>query len=543
MQLKRLHLLSLAIALTFQSSCESEGAGVEAPTCAIECPAGTRFASFTEASVEGQQAIVDGQAFLVGSVTASCERLCVPIQTCSYPNVPEIFSDPETGDLAYRCDPLEGYTLLDPDIEVDTSFGDLWQGSTGAPVDSEDLSICCFSGQVAATGDIDGDGAIDFAMGTTDTKSDGAQVETFDRINVHLGTGARDPVAGPDGAFRLEASSRPTHIAAGDLDGDGDVELVASVRGTEGKDWLHYVRVAEIDPADVPADAPYQCRPEGAGSPSGPYRCLWTPRQIWKIAGQLRQLDLADFDGDGRPDLLWLETNHPSAYPEVGAKGLALRLHDGEMDPFGGLGEDLGALVAIEQSAVGASTVAYDLRDAEGDGDLDLVTLAADGSLRLHLNGGAADFVTSLVPGNYNGAGYPVLGDFDGDGAGDIVVISSSETLWLPGAATGPSAAVTIDPEAFGGWIVGDSPFALDFDQDGYDDLVFRGNRGDGTAFEERLVIWFGHPDSGLGEQAFRGARNATFTRNAVADLDADGYPDLIGEWEGDIRVIFGGAR
>jgi hypothetical protein len=77
------------------------------------------------------------------------------------------------------------------------------------------------------------------------------------------------------------------------------------------------------------------------------------------------------------------------------------------------------------------ATAAVELGDLDGDGDLDLITVHAQGSPdSLYLNDGTGSFVlVSLLPGTGSSASYDVVfGDLDDDGDLDVIVGRRNQT-------------------------------------------------------------------------------------------------------------------
>lgn len=100
---------ALLLLLVGAACAPADSASDEAPVqCAAACPDGTSRASYDR--------VVSGDARVVKS--AECETSCLPILPCSYPNVPLISSD-ASGASTYSCNPIEGYSPVPKDNEVD----------------------------------------------------------------------------------------------------------------------------------------------------------------------------------------------------------------------------------------------------------------------------------------------------------------------------------------------------------------------------------------------------------------------------------------
>jgi hypothetical protein len=119
---------SLVVVLSVALSCTKEPTEADQiPECSKDCPAGTRRTTF-EAVVRGQGASVK---------EAYCETHCEAITPCLAPNIPAIARD------KYSCQPLEGFSGIPKDGDVDLSFVTLWDIDRVTPtVPGEAPKIC-----------------------------------------------------------------------------------------------------------------------------------------------------------------------------------------------------------------------------------------------------------------------------------------------------------------------------------------------------------------------------------------------------------------
>ena len=102
-------LVGAAIAMVLGCNAEGSEAG-DAVKCSTECPDGTSKSTYDK--------VVAGDAKVI--VSDECETACQPILPCTYPNIPLIAE--QGGTAKYSCEPLEGYTAIPKDNEVDFSW-------------------------------------------------------------------------------------------------------------------------------------------------------------------------------------------------------------------------------------------------------------------------------------------------------------------------------------------------------------------------------------------------------------------------------------
>ena len=316
-------------------------------------------------------------------------------------------------------------------------------------------------------GDLDGDGDLDLVTG----QSDGgfAWLESFvvqPPIDALSLTGAANPLAGQD----IGSLSGP---ALADLDRDGDVDLIAG----EGTGTFRY-----FENTGSATGVRFVARTGAANPLDG------------RDVGDLSKPALADLDGDGDLDLL--------------AGRLA-----GDFDYFANTGNPLTPAFAapvanpfgLIQGSDGASAPAF--ADVDHDGDLDLVVGGYYSAPRYFENtgsrtgpgfieriGGSNPFTDLDMAYDPN----PALGDFDGDGDVDLVTGSTLGRLRYfhnSGSAIAPRYARLIGAgNPLNGEDVGDrsSPAAADLDGDGDLDLVT------GSLAGTFAVHYFPEPARGL---------------------------------------------
>ena len=222
---------------------------------------------------------------------------------------------------------------------------------------------------------------------------------------------------------------------------------------------------------------------------------------------------VADFNGDGRPDLaVALDT-----------AGVGVSMNQGN-----------GQFGAESSYLTGGGAVSVAAGDFNGDGKPDLVAMTLDGTVHLFLNQGNGTFAGQMIfsAGSANGAPtFLTVGDFNGDGKLDLAVANRSNSgagtvgvlLNQGGGNLGPqvSYAVGNDP---------DSVAVGDFNGDGKPDLA-AANLNDGTV--SVLLNQGNGTFGGLGTYAVGNFPASV----AVGDFNGDGKPDLVVANSGDGRV------
>ncbi|WP_460576894.1 FG-GAP-like repeat-containing protein [Hymenobacter coalescens] len=222
----------------------------------------------------------------------------------------------------------------------------------------------------AVMADVDQDGDLDFLVGDAD----------FNTVTVCLNDGTGEFLGSVTGAQNAPVGARPVGVAAGDVDGDGDLDFVtANADGASST-----VRVNN-----------------GSG--------LFSTATTVSMGTGPTSVALADIDNDGDLDLL--TTNEGTFSNPTGVVNVSRNNGSGSF----------GAYTSV---AVGLQPSELALADVDHDGDLDLLTAnagAASVSLRLNTNGTFSGSTTlALAPGSTPSGLRP--GDVDADGDLDLVV-------------------------------------------------------------------------------------------------------------------------
>ena len=311
------------------------------------------------------------------------------------------------------------------------------------------------SSEVAAAADFDGDGNLDLVL-------QGPRSVT---------------IAGGDGeggfmGFKARGPAIADGVAVADFDGDGNPDL-ATVARVAGRIEVTVSRGAGDGTFRAAASASLPAVANGS-----------------RLHGYLADISVADFDGDGDPD--------------IAVRGT---------ESFANLRWSDGALLAPVETQIPAATPS-----PEGEGE---------GGLTFYEDGPAA------------------TGDFDGDGVADLAVeaqdssFSGNTIVVLTGRPDGTFGQVLTSP----GSGYSTTFTAGDLDGDGHLDLL--GSGGNTLVSSANLTVSYGIGDGGF-ETARRLASPTGQERPSVSDVDHDGDLDITSlDVPGALRVFenLGGRR
>ncbi len=353
----------------------------------------------------------------------------------------------------------------------------------GGPLSSQELMSALPTARLPASGfdsrgiamrDVDGDGDVDVLFSTSRRGM---------RLLRNVGASGhfRDDSAL---AFATVSTAAGSRLAVDDLDGDGDADLLRPCYGTQDELYLN----------------------DGTGTFSAATATGLPPDAAYSLG-----IALGDVDADGDLDVAL-------ASDSVIGSTAAVRLY---------LNSGNASFTDVSQARLPAQRgVGRDVRflDAEGDGDLDLVT--AD-PLQLWINDGSGSFMEKAAALPSAGPFVRLaVGDLDGDGDEDLIADDSSIGVALDndGAATFSARSL---PPVFGYGDFGETRL-VDADGDGDLDVLYaRGSQytpGSRDRFLRNDGNWQFVDVSATALPPRDGVTYAV----AVGDADGDGDADVV---------------
>jgi hypothetical protein len=278
-------------------------------------------------------------------------------------------------------------------------------------------------------------------------------------------------------------------VALGDLDNDGDLDIVSGTVPGEGKELIVW---------------------ENEGTP---FSGLWTPNDAGDLSYSVQSVAMGDLDNDGDLDIV------------SGDSGGWLTVWENEGSPFTGAWTPN----QVGQQFWGAPVA---LGDLDNDGFLDIASGDVAGDVVVWQND-STPFSDPWTPNDVGTSAADIwavaVGDLNNDGKLDIVTGTTTEEdyeliIWQNDATpfTGTWTQNDVGPSA--GRV--NSVAVGDLDNDGNLDIVSSSN----WEADDEVTVWEndGSPFSGLWTENGTGWIADTAFSVAVGDLDNDGDLDIV---------------
>ncbi|KOO34597.1 mastigoneme-like protein [Chrysochromulina tobinii] len=319
--------------------------------------------------------------------------------------------------------------------------------------------------------DVDGDGDLDVLLGNSNSAALSSEVVlTTSQVVLNVGGGCQAAACFPRNVALPGPLADTNSIAAADVDGDGDLDVLLGNSGSTRSPCRVLLNVGNgtfptsidlpggigdtnsIAAADVDGDGDLDLLLGNSGTPS---RVLLnagdgsftTSITLPGGAVDTRSIAAADVDGDGDLDLLLGNSGSPSR--------VLLNEGDGSFPTS----------ITLPGGAVDTKSIAA--ADVDGDGDLDVLLGNADTSpSRVLLTTGDGSFSTSIeLPGNIMQTYSIAAADVDGDGDLDVLLGNSGSpsrvllnagdgtfptSIMLPGAGESTLSIVAADADSDG---------------------------------------------------------------------------------------------
>ncbi len=366
--------------------------------------------------------------------------------------------------------------------------------------------------------------------------SDNAITTSLDLFSISTGGGDFGAVGSSENIVSTDANYAVS-VFAGDVDGDGDLDLMSASRSGDEITWYendgnqdfttHIVSTdadgaRSVFAADVDNDGDLDIlsasenddkvvwfENDGATDPS------FTERVVSTNANGAKSVFAADVDGDGDIDIMSASRDDDTIawYENNGAPNPSFTKH------------------VITTNADGAYSVFAG--DVDGDGDIDLMSASTlDDKIAWYENEGNQNFTEHVVSTNAGDTEYVHAADVDGDGDLDILSasFSSDKIAWYENDGNAdPTFTERIVSTSVDG---ARSLYPGDIDGDGDIDIAT-------ASFNRSKISWFEND----GNQAFTERVVSTSANGAnsvfAADVDSDGNLDLISASTNDNKIAW----
>jgi len=295
--------------------------------------------------------------------------------------------------------------------------------------------------------------------------------------------------------------------AAGDLDGDGDLEIVVNNVGGRTYAWHHDGTEFRDGDADPATEGVFMIR-------SNEWYSFCSPA-------------LVDIDHDGQLEIITTTTYKDDAVDQV----FALK-NDGSNVPGWPVTFEDRLSDCLSSPAVG---------DLDGDGGLEIVILAENDKLHVLQEDGSerAPFPIPFTSNNFSSgapAPSPAFGDFDADGVMEIVAVSvtNAETAAIHVLSLATGENIGYWPQSIAGTSEC-SPLVGDMNGDGTPDVLF----GVGGATDTAPNLLYAYRGIGAMMPGFPMELSGPVRSSpTLTDFDRDGDIDIVyGGWDLSMHV------
>ncbi|WP_179007633.1 T9SS type A sorting domain-containing protein [Winogradskyella forsetii] len=276
-------------------------------------------------------------------------------------------------------------------------------------------------------------------------------------------------------------------VHAGDLDGDGDIDVAAAIQSENKVVWYENT--------------------DGLGTFSVENVLSDTVESVTKVS-------IADFDGDGKLDVI------------------AASINDNEINWFQNIGSgNFTSEIFVDTFLGGVRSLRP--ADIDGDGDLDFTTITSnDNNIKWYNNiDGLGNFSPYTITKNIDGGKTVFAGDLDGDGDSDLLSAShwDDKIAWYEnkdGQGDFDDTQLIISETINGASGI----FAADIDGDGDNDVV-------AASSLDNYIVWFENTDglANFGSPQTIDDAMDSVSKVYVIDIDNDGDMDVFAIGRGKI--------
>gem|GEM_PF-478145 len=320
----------------------------------------------------------------------------------------------------------------------------------------------------------------------------------------------------------ISVPSEVTDLKSADMDGDGDIDLIAAFQYENTVAWYendgseHFtshviatneslvgtIAIGDMD-GDSNPDIVYGAFGDNAISilrNNG--NKTFTKHSVSTSASGVASVAIADIDHDGDNDIVSANQNSDS------------------VDWYANNGNFSYSAHLINNQVVGASSVA--VGDIDKDGDIDVASIGYDGKAAWHENNGTGSFTEHDLTNNASGALSIIIADLDADSENDIVFAAkeNSEIGWFQNDGTENFVErwISYGQDSLDGVR---SLTVGDLDRDGDEDVIT-------ASFDSGSLLWQDNDGSGAFQTHVLATNLFGLVDVSMDDIDRDGDQDLV---------------